>query len=33
MSTSFGEKVGLRDAKEYVDNLQIDMRRRGILKS
>ena len=32
MDENYDVKVGLRDAKEYIDNTAEDMRRRGIIK-
>ena len=30
MDEKFGEQVGLREAKEYIDGIASDMKRRGI---
>ena len=32
MERIFGQRVTLREAKEYIDQLAVDMKRRGILK-
>jgi ribosomal protein L7/L12 len=32
MERIFGQKISLREAKDYIDQLGVDLKRRGILK-